>query len=157
MDESKRCAQVEVCGAHRPFCSFSGYSQKRCLSYDVKSPKKENEIIWGYFHRQIYTNREVTIQSCPHHAPQLSHDVCCYSGGWGGGAALGRGGGSVLIWRGGSLERAALTALGLAYRALCQYLLLCEILPGLRFASKSFKEGGKADGGPDETKQAGGW
>lgn len=40
----------------------------------------------------------------------------------------------------------------LAYRALGQHLLLCEILPGLGFASKSFKEGGKADGGPEETK-----
>lgn len=73
-----------------------------------------------------------------------------------GGGRLGWGGGSALTWGGGSLERATLTALGLAYKALGQYLL-CEILSGLGFASRSFKKGGKADGGPDETKQTVSW
>lgn len=45
-------------------------------------------------------------------------------------------------------------ALALAYVTLCQHLLLYETSPGLGFASRSFREAGKAHGGLGETKQA---
>lgn len=66
----------------------------------------------------------------------------------------------LLRWETDLSERAAAVGCAAAresdlpYTALCQHLLLYEMLPGLGFATRTPKGGGEGEDGSEETKQA---